>query len=179
MENFYQFFILSSIHENIGFNSNILETGLINIIGLLIILIYTGQDFLGSLLKERKKKIITNIETAENRLIDAQSRFEEAEKKLKLINTIIAQIRDDGLSTKKLSLKFEAAKIKKELDLAFSRGLASFKSKEREVFTEVKEQIILATLQQTLTQLKEIYKQKNSAKALINKTINKLEGDLL
>ena len=54
MENFDQIFTLLAEHEGIGLNTDILETGLINILGLLAILIYTGRDFLGSLLEERK-----------------------------------------------------------------------------------------------------------------------------
>jgi hypothetical protein len=45
MENFDQIFTLLAEHEGISLNTDILETGLINILALLAILIYTGQDF--------------------------------------------------------------------------------------------------------------------------------------
>jgi hypothetical protein len=57
MENFDQNFTLLTEHEGIGLNTDILETGLINI-PLLAILFSTGQDFLGSLLEERKTTIV-------------------------------------------------------------------------------------------------------------------------
>ncbi len=50
MENFDQIFTLVAEHEGIGLNLDILETGLINILILIAILVYTGKDFLGSLL---------------------------------------------------------------------------------------------------------------------------------
>jgi hypothetical protein len=40
----------------IGLNLDILETGLINILALSI-LVYTGRDFLGSVLEERKQRL--------------------------------------------------------------------------------------------------------------------------
>jgi hypothetical protein len=46
MENFDQIFTLLAEHEGISLNTDILETGLINILALLAILIYTGRDFL-------------------------------------------------------------------------------------------------------------------------------------
>ena len=67
MENFDQIFTLLAEHEGISLNTDILETGLINILALLAILIYTGKDFLGSILEERKSTIVQNVQDAENR----------------------------------------------------------------------------------------------------------------
>lgn len=47
MENFNQIFTLVAGDENIGLNLDILETGLINVLILVGILVYTGKDFLG------------------------------------------------------------------------------------------------------------------------------------
>ena len=49
MENFNQIFTLVAGGGNIGLNLDILETGLINVLILVGILVYTGKDFLGSL----------------------------------------------------------------------------------------------------------------------------------
>ena len=75
MENFDQIFTLLAEHEGIGLNTDILETGLINILALLAILIYTGRDFLGSLLEERKTTIVKGVQDAEDRLNEAQKRL--------------------------------------------------------------------------------------------------------
>ena len=58
MENLNQIFTLLAHEEGIGLNLDILETGLLNIVALVAILIYTGRDFLGSLLEERKTTIV-------------------------------------------------------------------------------------------------------------------------
>jgi F-type H+-transporting ATPase subunit b len=80
MQNFNQIFILLAKSEGIGLNFDILETGLINIIALVAILIYTGKDFLGSSLQERKNTIIKSIQDAEDRLSEANKRLSEAQK---------------------------------------------------------------------------------------------------
>jgi hypothetical protein len=43
------------------------------------ILVYTGRDFLGSVLEERKKTIV-GVQDAEDRFTEAQTRLSEAEK---------------------------------------------------------------------------------------------------
>jgi F-type H+-transporting ATPase subunit b len=82
MENFDQIFTLLAEDEGIGLNLDILETGLLNILALLAILIYTGRDFLGSLLEERKTTIVKSVQDAEDRLNEAQKRLSEAKKQL-------------------------------------------------------------------------------------------------
>jgi len=68
MENFDQIFTLLAESEGISINLDILETGLINIIALVGILIYVGRDFLGSSLEARKSDIVTGVQDAEERL---------------------------------------------------------------------------------------------------------------
>ena len=83
MENFDQIFTLLAEHEGIGLNLDILETGLLNILALLAILFFTGRDFLGSLLEERKTTIVKSVQDAEDRLNEAQKRLDEAQKTIK------------------------------------------------------------------------------------------------
>lgn len=179
MENFDQIFILLAEHESIGLNTNILETGLINIIALVAILIYVGQDFLGSLLEERKITIVKSVQDAENRLNDAQKRLDEAQKQLNQMTLIIDEINIETITTKKVLLESEAFQAKKELNIRFERALATFRSKERQTFLEIKQQIVTLVLQKTLDRAKETFKSQERSTMLINDTINKLKGDLL
>jgi F-type H+-transporting ATPase subunit b len=179
MENFYQIFTLIAKHEGIGFNSDILETGLINIIALVGILVYTGKDFLGSLLEERKTTIVKAIQDAEDRLNEAQKRLNEAQKQLNQAHVVISEIKDETISTKKILLQTDAFDAKKELKIRFERALSTFRSKERQIFLEIKQQIILLVLKKTVIRAQETFSPKDKASTLINETINKLEGDLL
>ena len=178
MENFDQIFTLLA-NEGISLNTDILETGLINILALLAILIYTGRDFLGSLLEERRTTIVKGVQDAEDRLNEAQTRLAEAQKQLNQANLVISEIKNETITTKKLLLESDAFQAKKDLTVRFERALATFRSKERQIFVEIKQQIIALVLQRTVSRVQETFKSKERATALINETINKLEGDLL
>ena len=142
MENFDQIFTLLAEHEGIGLNLDILETGLLNILALLAILIYTGRDFLGSLLEERKTTIVKGVQDAEDRLNEAQKRLSDAEKQLNQANIVISEIKNETIATKKVLLESDAFEAKKDLKIRFERALATFRSKERQIFLEIKQQII-------------------------------------
>ncbi|MBN2868862.1 MAG: ATP synthase subunit b [Flavobacteriaceae bacterium] len=179
MENFDQIFTLLAEHEGISLNTDILETGLINIVALVAILIYTGRDFLGSLLEERKTTIVNGIQDAEDRLNEAQKRLDEAKKQLNQANLVISEIKNETITTKKTLLESDAFQAKKNLTVRFDRALATFRSKERQIFVEIKQQIIALVLQRTVSRVQETFKSQERATALITETINKLEGDLL
>ena len=179
MENFNLIFTLLAEHKGIHLNPDILETGLINIVALLGILIYTGKDFLGSLLEERKTTIVKSVQDAEDRLNEAQKRLNEVKKQLDQTTFVINEIKSETTKTKKLLLKTESTQAKKDLKVRFDRALSAFRSKERQIFLEIKQQIILIVLNQSVSRAKENFKSKERATALINETIDRLEGDLL
>ena len=179
MENFDQIFTLLAENEGIGLNLDILETGLLNILALLAILIYVGRDFLGSLLETRQAEIITAVQDAEERLNEANKRLAEAQKQLTQADVIFAQIKEETLNTKKLLLKADSDQSRKDLSTRFSRAIAALRSKELQVYSEIKKQIITLVLKRTVIRAQETFGPKPRAIALINETINKLEGELL
>ena len=178
MENFDQIFILLA-NEGISLNTDILETGVINSIALLAILIYTGRDFLGSLLEERRTTIVKGVQDAEDRLSEAKKRLVEAQKQLNQANIVISEIKNETVTTKKVLLESDAFQAKKDLTVRFDRALATFRSKERQIFIEIKQQIITLVLQRTVSRVQETFKSEKRSNALINETIDKLKGDLL
>jgi len=178
MENFDQIFTLLA-NEGISLNTDILETGLINILALLGILIYTGRDFLGSLLEERRTTIVKEVQDAEDRLNEAQKRLIEVKKQLDQANIVVNEIKNETITTKKSLLEADAFQAKKDLAVRFDRALATFRSKERQIFVEIKQQIISLVLQRTVNRVQETFKSKERSSALINETIDKLKGDLL
>ena len=179
MENFNQIFTSLAENEGIRLNLNVLETGLLNIIALVAILIYTGRDFLGSLLEERKTSIVKSVQDAEDRLNEAKRRLSEAQKQLTQANVVIGEIKNETIAGKKVLLESDAYQAKKDLKIRFDRALATFRSKERQIFLEVKQQIIRLVLNRTVVRAQQTFGPKERATELINQTINKLEGDLL
>ena len=179
MENFTQIFTLLAKHEGISLNLDILETGVLNIIALIGILVYTGRDFLGSILQERKDTIVKSVQDAEDRLSEANRRLSEAQKQLSQAHVVISEIRNETITAKTNLLKSDANLTKKELTNRFSRAIAAFRSKERMIFLDVKQQIISLVLKRSAMQAKETFGSDKRASTLIDETIQKLEGDLL
>ena len=179
MKNFDQIFTLLAKSEGIGLNTDILETGLLNIVALVGILVFTGKDFLGSLLKERKTTIVKSVQDAEDRLNEAEKRLNEAKKQLNQANLVISEIKNETIATKKNLLESESFSAKKDLKIRFDRALATFISKERQIFLEIKQQIILLVLNQTIIRTQKQFSSESRATTLISDTISKLEGDLL
>ena len=103
----------------------------------------------------------------------------EAQKQLSQANLVISEIKNETVTTKKLLFESDAFQAKKDLTVRFERALATFRSKERQIFVEIKQQITSLVLQRTVSRVQETFKSKERATALINETINKLEGDLL
>ena len=179
MENFNQIFTLVAGDENIGLNLDILETGLINVLILVGILVYTGKDFLGSLLEERKTNIVQGVQDAEDRLNEANRRLDEAQKQLSQYTVVTTEMQSRTIDSILLLFEADADASKKDLAARFSRALAAFRSKERQIFMEVKQQIVLLVLKRTLIRAQETFSKKDRAIELNGETINKLKGDLL
>jgi F-type H+-transporting ATPase subunit b len=178
MESFDQIFTVIAENKGISLNTDILETGVLNIAALVGILIYTGKDFLGSLLEERKTIIIKSVQDAEDRLNEAQTRLIEAEKQLNQAYVIISEIKNETVSTKVVLLQADASEARKELKIRFERALASFRSKEREIFLEIKEQIIMLVFRTALMRANIVLRPRKTSSIFISQTILKVRGDL-
>ena len=121
-------------------------------------------------------KIVEGIGKVNNKMSELIVEVEtKGENKMKLIS----EIKNDTIVTKKMLLESDASQSKKDLNTRFNRALATFQSKERQIFLEVKQQIMMLVLQQSTTRAQQTFGPKKRATELINETINKLEGDLL
>jgi F-type H+-transporting ATPase subunit b len=179
MENFNQIFTLLANKEGISLNVDILETGVINITIVVVILVTLGRDFLGSILEKRENEIARSLQDAEERLNEANTRLADAEKQLTQAYLIINEIKNETISSKKVLLQSDAYQSKKDLAIRFSRALATFQNKEREIFSEIKQQIVILVLKRTIIRAQETFGKKKRATDLITETINRLEGKLL
>ena len=177
MENFNQIFTLLAAEGGIGFNTDILETGVLNILVLVGIIIYVGRDFLGSSLDQRQQEIIQSVQDAEERLTEANTRLSEAQKQLTQAQVIISEIRTETINTKKILLDSDSTQANQELATRFGRALATLRSREQQVFSEIKQQIISLALKNVLSKVQTNLGPQKQA-TLIDKSIAKLGGQL-
>jgi len=177
MENFDQIFTLLAAEGEIGLNTDILETGVLNILVLVGIIIYVGRDFLGSSLEQRQQEIIQSVQDAEERLTEANTRLSEAQKQLTQAQVIISEIRTETMNTKKVLLESDSTQANQELATRFGRALATLRSREQQVFSEIKQQIISLALKNVLSKVQTNLGPAKQA-TLIDKSIAKLGGQL-
>ena len=174
MENFDQTFILLAQSEGISLNFDILESGLLNIIALVGILIYSGRDFLSPLLQARKNEISSSVEDAQERRDEAFLSWAIAETQLDQVTVLISEITEQTVLIKKSLLKTDVDQSKKDLTVRFGKALTLFRSKEQQIFLEVKQQIISLVLKQTAIRAQQTFAKKESALNLINDAISSL-----
>jgi F-type H+-transporting ATPase subunit b len=177
MENFDQIFTLLAAEGQIGLNTDFLETGVLNILVLVGIIVYVGRDFLGSSLEQRQQEIIQSVQDAEERLTEANTRLSEAQKQLTQAQVIISEIRTETMNTKKVLLDSDSTQANQELATRFGRALATLLSREQQVFSEIKQQIISLALKNVLSKVQTNLGPAKQA-TLIDKSIAKLGGQL-
>ncbi|KAI3423547.1 hypothetical protein D9Q98_010729, partial (chloroplast) [Chlorella vulgaris] len=77
-----------------GFNTNLLETNVLNLaVVLAIVLTYVG-DALRGLLANRKQSILTNFREADQRATEAQNKLREAQLELEQAQAKAQKIRE-------------------------------------------------------------------------------------
>jgi len=85
-------------HGSFGINTNIFETNLINLAAVIgIVVSFTGSN-LNALLEDRRKTILSNLEEANQRAIEAQEKLQNAKVQLELSKKKAQEIREEGVS---------------------------------------------------------------------------------
>ena len=85
--------------EHCGFNTNILETNVLNLAVVLAVVITYVGDALRGLLANRKQTILNNFREAEQRAAEAQERLNQARFQLNQATAKAQQIREQALIT--------------------------------------------------------------------------------
>nr|YP_010564953.1 ATP synthase CF0 B subunit [Chlamydomonas chlamydogama]UZA61952.1 ATP synthase CF0 B subunit [Chlamydomonas chlamydogama] len=84
-------------HGGFGINTNIFETNIINLAAVLgIVISFVGSN-LTTLLEERKKTILNNLQEANQRAIEAAEKLNTARTQLELAKKKAAEIREEGV----------------------------------------------------------------------------------
>nr|YP_010713696.1 ATP synthase CF0 B chain [Galdieria phlegrea]UNJ16170.1 ATP synthase CFO B subunit subunit I [Galdieria sp.]WDA99588.1 ATP synthase CF0 B chain [Galdieria sulphuraria]WDA99778.1 ATP synthase CF0 B chain [Galdieria phlegrea] len=139
----------------IKINFDLLETNVINIFILIIILIYLGRQFLGSILINRQNRVIASIRESEERLEKSTIRLNEAKNQLNSAQIIINQIKEEAKNT--------AGKVKESIlkqgKTDIERLLLNTKNyiynTELQIQKQIKQQIAALALQKVQSKLKD------------------------
>nr|AIM52776.1 ATP synthase CF0 B chain subunit I [Ochromonas sp. CCMP1393] len=172
--NFLSFF-LNSEEPFIQFNTNILETNLINIFLLFGLLFYANKVSFSSTLEDRQKEIIQTIENAQQDVVNASNYYYLAEKGF---TQSLFWLQSWKILYEKDKVEIVNSKyntVKKGLLETFETTENLITNFENKAFVSLQRYIILVTASKILRKFFGLSEKEQSK--LIELTISKLGGD--
>ena len=108
-----------SLAEGFGFNTNLLETNVLNLAVVLPLVFSLGKDTLTSILDTRREKILSSLRSADDRFKQAQLELDAAKSELALATEKVTEIQGEGRKTLE-ALRIEEAKRYEDLNQRFA-----------------------------------------------------------
>lgn len=180
MHKLLQFFNLFSINHDIykfRFNSNFLETNIVNIVLLLLGLIYVLKNFLGAALATRQEKVLVAIQESEKRLQQANQRLEQAESQLEQTQVIIANINSEAHITAQKVKQVIEEQGNIYIDKLKQSSKYSIINAEIQIRKQIQQQIINLAIHRVSMQFQNQLTSEMQS-CMIDRKINKLNNEL-
>ena len=148
--------LLCQNHEiqGLSLNTNFLEANVINITLLFLGLVYVLKQFLGALLNNRRQKVLTAIQEAEDRLEKAQQRLVESEKQFKQTEIVIKQIEQEAIITAAKVRQSILDQGKLDIERLIEVGKLNITIAERKVREQIQQQITHLAIRKVSSDLK-------------------------
>lgn len=141
-------------HEGgFGFNFNILETNLINLLIVIGLLVYFGRSFLGKILTERRSGIETAIADAERRRKEAAAALAEQQQKLAQAQTEADRIRAQAEVNAKTAGEAILAQAVKDIQRLRETAAQETTTEEERIVAELRQRIAALAVQRVEAQL--------------------------
>jgi F-type H+-transporting ATPase subunit b len=176
------FLLISALAElssgkGFGFNSNFLETNVINIALLLTGVFYLGNNFLTSALELRQQKVTEAIQEAEERLQQANARLLDSEKQLTQAQNVIEKIKKEAETTARTVKETILAQGKLDIERLTNNGKSSIEKAELQIKKQIQQRITDLAMQRVSTQLQD-YMTPSLQSKVIDNNIAQLGGQL-
>nr|UAD87195.1 ATP synthase CF0 subunit I [Gracilaria pacifica] len=143
----------ADVNSSISFNTNLLEANVINILLLLSGLIYVLKEFLGSILINRREKVLLAIQESEERLQQANLRLIESEKQLAQTQLVIAQIIKEAELTAQKVRQSILDQGKADIDKLIYASKVSIATAEIQIKQQIQLQITSLAIKRVTIQL--------------------------
>nr|YP_002327467.1 ATP synthase CF0 subunit I [Vaucheria litorea]B7T1R8.1 RecName: Full=ATP synthase subunit b, chloroplastic; AltName: Full=ATP synthase F(0) sector subunit b; AltName: Full=ATPase subunit I [Vaucheria litorea]ACF70884.1 ATP synthase CF0 subunit I [Vaucheria litorea] len=177
MKNWISSFILVHQEKSISFNTNILETNLINIIILLIILFYFLKGLLKDNLSSRQENILSTIQNSENRINEANERLVDAKLQWSQAQITLEELKNQTLQNKLILFNAEFEIKNQVLSQHFNNLLMTLYYREQQAFNNIKKQVSELALKKVIAKLQAPLMEEDQSVIIINK-IHRLGGNL-
>lgn len=103
------------LSEGFGFNTDVLETNILNLaVVLAIVVVYVGDAF-SAMLDARRDRIVKSVQTAEEKYAAAQDALKQAQQRLTDAQSRAATIRSEGSATVSQVTALVASQANEEL----------------------------------------------------------------
>jgi F-type H+-transporting ATPase subunit b len=174
MKNLSSYLILSK--DIFTFNSDILETNLINIILLIVIIVFVAKTPFKLMLETRYKEIVENVEGGEQKLIEANQRLIDAKLQWSQAHIVLEELK---IKTNQNNLELINKEFKKgntELSQLFENAIPLILYREQSVFNGLIKQLTSLVLEKLIMTLKTDKSLNQSI--IIDNTIKKLDNTI-
>lgn len=146
--------LLGEAESSFGFNFDLIETNIINLAVVIAVVLYLGSDVLSSLLNDRKQKILSTIQSADERYLEAQQKLEQAKAKVEQAKTKAVEIRQQGNSAAAQATKTLFERTEEEIRRLEETKQASLREQEDKALSQVREQVIKLSIERATAQLR-------------------------
>ena len=139
-----------SLAEGFGFNTNLLETNILNLAVVLPLVFSLGKDTLTSILDNRREKILSSLRSADDRFKQAQLELDAAKSELALAAEKVKEIQSEGQKTME-ALRLEETKRYEELHQRFDDlKVETVRLEEEKVVNTFRQQLISVAFEKAI-----------------------------
>ena len=136
--------------EGFGFNTNILETNVLNLAVVVPAVFVLGKDTLTSILETRREKILASLRSADDRFKAAQLELDAAKSELARAKDKVAEIQAEGRQTIS-ALRLEEEKRFAEVSVRFSSlKEETIRLEEEKVVNTFRQQLISVAFEKAI-----------------------------
>ncbi len=129
-----------------GFNTNILETNIINLAVVIAVVISFVGDALRSLLENRKQTVLNNLREADQRALEAQEKLNQAKAQLELSKKKAAEIREQGVNTAEQEKVQTTRQTEKDIARLEELKKETINLQQQKVVSQISQQVVALAL---------------------------------
>ncbi|PSB39964.1 ATP synthase F0 subunit B [filamentous cyanobacterium Phorm 46] len=137
-----------------GFNFDILETNLINLVIIIAVLFYFGRGFLGKILTERRSSIEAAILEAEKRQKDAAAALAEQQQKLTQAQAEAERIRAAAEQTAVKAKEAILAQAAQDVERMKATAGQELEAEQERAIAQLRSAVVSLALERVESQLK-------------------------
>ncbi len=139
--------------EGLGFNTNILETNIINVSVVIGVVVSFGGDALRSLLENRKQTILNNLREADQRANEAQEKLSQARTQLEFAEKKAIDIRQQGKITAEQEKKQSIRQTQEDITRLEEVKQETLQLQQQKAINQVSQQVVSLALSQAREKL--------------------------